>query len=151
MTRRSLVARSLLAILLASLSVFLFLTGKGHVLYLDTNSIELGDRKLRAPELSLVILDGKEIGEMGRAERVIAEVAGPSHAIRVEPLDGGEPTVRRLRLPVGRTELVVSIPAIVAGEADELVVTPFVAPPESVDIGANSFRQDESEVIPLQQ
>ncbi|HOX32613.1 MAG TPA: hypothetical protein PLB91_09785 [Spirochaetales bacterium] len=152
MIRRRLVARSILAASIAALAVLLFVRGKGHILYLDTNAVELGERRLRAPELSAVFVDGKDAGEMGRAERVIAEVAGPRHEIRVEPLSGeGEAAARSLKLPAAWTEIVISIPALLAGEADELVVTRFAAPPESAESEPNSFQQDESEVIPLAQ
>jgi hypothetical protein len=150
MSRRSLVARSALAAMIVALAVFLFLAGKGHVLYLDTNSLEAGGRALRAPELAAVSVDGAEPEEMGRAERVIVNVAGPSHEVSIEQLSGeGEKVVRKISLPTSWTEILISIPAILAGAGDELVVTRYVEP-EAVDEPAErTVQQDESDVIPL--
>ncbi len=150
MIRRRLVARSILAVAVVALAVFLFIAGKGHSLYLDTNAIERPEGKLRAPELSQVFVDGKDCGEMGRAERVIAEAVGSSCVVRVEPLSGeGEALERKVRLPTGWTDLVISIPAIVAKADDSLVVSRYTPPPAAEGPVEKTVQQAESEVIPL--
>ncbi|MBL8967161.1 MAG: hypothetical protein JNG85_09130 [Spirochaetaceae bacterium] len=151
MTKRRIVARSSLAAAVLALSVALFLTGKGHTIYLDTNSVGEGDAKLRAPELSAVYVDGSdEPEEMGRAERAIAMVMGARHVIRVESLDGDEKKASRtIRIPLAWSEVVVSIPAIMAGAGDEAVLYRFTAPPRQDEPAELTIQQADSDVIQL--
>ncbi len=143
MTTRSLVQRSCVLLGLVGLSVLLFYTGKGHTLILDTNAVTLNGQELKSAETIEVSVDGKEPESMGRAERVMLNVAGPRHTISIEVVSGGDKKVsQRFALPTFMDTAVVSIPAILNDAPREAWVTKFVPPPVE-DTPAEQMQKQE--------
>ncbi len=131
MNPRSLIQRTCAVLALIALSVYLFYTGKGHTLLLDTNAITVNGRELRAPASATVSIDGQELdAPMGRAERAMVTVSGPGHRILiVDDADSGKKVEKSFTLPTFMDRALVSIPAILGGAPEELWVTAFVPPP----------------------
>ena len=130
MTRRSLIQRSAAIFGLLLLSVFLFYIGKGHTLLIDTNALTIGDKEYRSAETVSVSIDGKPEEMLGRAERVMLTVGGPSHTIVIEVVSGAEKKVeKKLSIPTFLDMAVVSVPAILGEAPEEHWVTRFVPPP----------------------
>ena len=130
MTRRSLIQRSAAICGLLLLSVYLFYIGKGHTLLIDTNALVLGDKEYRSAETVSVSIDGKPEEMLGRAERVMVTVGGPSHTIVIEVVSGAEKKVeKKLSIPTFLDMAVVSVPAILGDAPETHWVTRFVPPP----------------------
>ena len=130
MTRRSLIQRSVAVIALLLLSVFLFYIGNGHTLLIDTNSLQVGDKEYRSAETVSVSIDGKPEEMMGRAERVMLSVGGPSHTIVIEVVSGAEKKVeKKFSIPTFLDMAVISVPAILGDAPQEHWVTRFTPPP----------------------
>lgn len=128
MTRRSLIQRSAVLLGLVLLSCYLFYTGKGHILYLDTNAVTIDGKEYKAPETLEVSVDGRQPESMGRAERAMVPVGGPRHTLSIEVVSGGDQKlVQRITLPTFVHELQVSIPAILGGAPASAWVTRFQA------------------------
>ena len=148
MTTRSLVQRSCVLLGLVALSAWLFYIGKGHTLILDTNAVNLGGQELKSAETVNVSVDGKEPESMGRAERVMVNVAGPRHTITLEVVSGGEKKVeQRFVLPTFMDTVVVSVPAILNDAPREHWVTRFVPPPPE-DAPAEQMQKQEDAPAP---
>ncbi len=148
MISRSVIARGSAVAIAVALAVFLFVIGKGHTIYLDTNLVGDEETGLRAPEYSAVTVNALEPEEMGRAERVTVTVTGGKHTVKVEPLDGSaEPVTRVIRIPLSMRDVVVSIPAIMANAPDKDVVYPFVMESYEDQEAEQTVQQEESDVI----
>lgn len=130
MTSRSLIQRACVVFGLVALSAFLFYIGKGHTLLLDTNSITINGKEMRAYQSATVFIDGKEVDTMGRAERVMLNVGGPSHTITiVDDADPAKRVERKFAIPTFLDMVIVSIPAILGDAPPEHWVALFTPPP----------------------
>jgi hypothetical protein len=141
MTKRSLIQRGGLLVALLGLSTFLFYIGKGHTLLIDTNAVTIEGKEYRSAETISVSIDGKEPEPMGRAERILATVAGPGHRILIQ-VESGEPrTVEKsFRISTWMDTAIISVPAILGETAPEHWVTKFVPPPRE-DTPAEKMQQ----------
>lgn len=127
MTKRSAIARAIALAAVFGLSAWMFVIGKGHAVYIDTNAIILDGAERAAPDTSIVTIDSLKEEEMGRAERSMVTVAGPRHKVKVESMSGdGKVWERAFSIPTSMDSVVLSIPAVIAGAPDSAVVTRFV-------------------------
>ncbi len=131
MTARSLIQRAGVVIALLVLSVYLFYIGKGHTLLIDTNTITIDGKELRAWESATVSIDGKEMDTpMGRAERVMVEVGGPKHTILiVDDADEDKRVEKEFVIPTFMDMVLVSVPAIIRDAPAEHWISRFTPPP----------------------
>ena len=130
MTSRSLIQRSGVIVGLLLLSVFLFYIGKGHTLLIDTNALKIGDKEYRSAETVSVSINGQPAEMMGRAERIMVSVGGPSHTIAIEVISGPEKKVEKaFSIPTFLDTAVVSVPAILGDAPPEHWVSRFTPPP----------------------
>ena len=143
MTSRSLIQRGGVLIGLLLLSVFLFYIGKGHTLLIDTHALKVGDKEYKSPEMVEVSINGKPAESMGRAERVLVLVGGPSHTITIEVVSGAEKKVeKKFTVPTFVDTVVVSVPAILGDAPAEHWVSTFTAPPAK-DAPAEQMMREE--------
>ena len=130
MTARSLIQRSAVIVGLLLLSVYLFYIGKGHTLLIDTTALKVGDKEYRSAETVSVSVNGLPAETMGRAERIMLAVGGPSHSITIEVISGPEKVVtQKFAIPTFLDTAVISVPAILGGAPAEHWVTRFTPPP----------------------
>ena len=111
MSARSLIQRSAVLVGLLLLSVFLFYIGKGHTLLIDTNAVTIGDKEYRSAETVSISINGLPAETMGRAERVMLAVGGPSHSITIEVISGPEKVVtQKFAIPISCAGMVIPHP-----------------------------------------
>jgi hypothetical protein len=128
MSRRSLVQRSCVLAFFLALSAFLFYVGKGHTILLDTRTLTIDGKEYRSAETVDVSVDGGKAETMGRMERVMVTVSGPSHRIVIEDLGSGTVVTKRFSLPTFAGMMLVSVPAILRDAPSAFWVTKFTAP-----------------------
>ena len=139
MTRRSLALRSAALMIVALLSVWLFIIGKGHNVYFDTRAVTVDGVEYGAPDTTAVSIDGGEVEEMGRAERAIRSVVGARHKVLAESLAGDDARAERVvKLPLDQTDVIISIPALLAGLSDDQVVLPYGSFAQAVESGGQT-------------
>ena len=129
MIMRSFVQRTLVVLGLVGLSALLFYSGKGHTLLIDTNAVTIGGVEMRSLPSVTVWVDGKEHDTMGRAERIMVLVGGPTHTIGI--VDDANPEKRvekTITLPTFMDMVVVSIPAMLGNAPPDQWVQRFVPP-----------------------
>ena len=127
--RRRLWIRIGLLAVYAGLIALSFAAGKAHTVLLDNKDTEAAE----APDGVLVAVNGGEELELYRGDRDKVTVQGQVLRVRLEVLADGAVTQKRLRLPLSQEMLLLSIPALLAG--NQPVLVPFVpenvaAPPE---------------------
>jgi len=144
MTSRSLIQRSGVVVGLVVLSFYLFYIGKGHTILVDTNAITIDGKELASAETINVSIDGKEPESMGRAERILVTVAGPSHTIAIEVVSGDEKKVTKaFTLPTFIDSPLLSIPAILNDAPASTWLSTFV--PEEIEEAAAEQMQHEGD------
>jgi hypothetical protein len=149
---RSTFQRSCLLAATLALSVALFYFGKGHTVFVDNYTITLAGQELKAVETVSVCVDGGEGEEMGKAERVQRTVAGPSHRVSVEVISGagqGTKLEKRFSVPLSWDAVVISVPAILAGQAHETFTMKYTAPPREEAPVEKTVQQADSDIIQL--
>ncbi|MDR1379747.1 MAG: hypothetical protein LBJ36_11960 [Synergistaceae bacterium] len=154
MTSRSLIQRICVVLGLVALSAYLFYTGKGHTLLLDTNAVTIGDQELSSYVSAIVSVDGKELNSpMGRAERAMLTVSGPKHKIVIvdevdtnnkKEVDTNNKKVERtFMIPTFMERVIVSIPAILGDAPVEYWVIPFTPPSvENASVEKMQYQKD---------
>ena len=127
---RRVIQRTCVVFGIIALLAYLFYAGKGHTLLIDTNSVTIADKELRSAASVTVTINGKEQDPMGRAERIMVSVQGPSHTIViVDDADSTKRVEKSFTIPTFQDTAVVSIPAILGNAAPEYWVTVFTPPP----------------------
>jgi hypothetical protein len=131
MTSRSLIQRICVVLGLVVFAVCLFYIGKEHTLLLDTNRITLDGKEFLSYPSVTVSIDGKALNSsMGRAERAMVAVSGPTHRIVVaDDAGGGKKVEKTFTIPTFMDRVLVSIPAILGGAPAEYWITPFTPGP----------------------
>lgn len=143
LSKRSLVQRAAVLAGLVVLSVVLFYIGKGHTLLIDTNAITIDGKELASAETVNVSIDGKDPESMGRAERILVNVAGPWHTIRIEVVSGDERRVeKQFTLPTFIDSPLLSIPAILHDAPAAHWLSTFV-PEEAEEAPAEQIQHQE--------
>jgi len=120
--KRRLAVRIGLLLLYAGLIALTFVTGKGHTILIDNKDTESAEGIAGV----LGTVNGGEEIELYRGDRDKAVVRGQSHRVRIELFDDGTVVEKRIRLPIGKDVLLLSLPALLAGQ--EPALFPFVAP-----------------------
>lgn len=127
---RSLIQRTALFLGIVLLSVYLYHAGKGHTLLIDTRAITVDGVEFSAPDSIAVSVNGSDEEFMGRAERLMVDVMGPRHRIRIEDLSGGIGIVEAVfEIPTRMRTAIVSVSAILGSTPKVLWVAEFVPPP----------------------
>lgn len=119
--------RLVLLIFVAVISVFLYRQGKGFDLLLDNKTVTIGEKTYHALSLVRVSINDSEPLELMKRDRDVISVVGYTHRIKVEILDMDEDVVKTVekefRLDRAAGDL-LSLPALVAGEPDWIIVRP---------------------------
>ena len=143
LAKRSLLQRAAVLVGLVVLSVVLFYIGKGHTLLIDTHAITIDGQELSSAETVNVSIDGKEPESMGRAERILVNVAGPRHTISIEVVSGEQRRVeQQFTLPTFIDSPLLSIPAILHHAPATHWLSTFV-PEEAEEAAAEQIQHQE--------
>jgi hypothetical protein len=119
---RRLIVHAVLLAAAVGLAALFFVTGKGHTLLIDNKDAE--DGSVQAIDGVMVSVDRQEALELYRGDRDKAVVKGQAHTISIEVIADGTKIRKKIRLPIGREMLLLSVPKLAAGL--EPSVVPFV-------------------------
>jgi hypothetical protein len=137
---RRLIVRAALLAAAVGLAALFFVTGKGHTLLIDNKDAE--DGSVRAIDGVMVSVDRQEALELYRGDRDKAVVKGQAHTISIEVIADGTKIRKKIRLPIGREMLLLSVPKLAAGLEPSVVPfvpTQVVAPREEGAGESNAF------------
>jgi len=115
------VIRCGLVVVLIILGVFLYIVGKENVIFIDNKDITIDGVTHSATAAYEIWIDGKQVGRSALAvgKRNSASVAGPSHVIELQAIQDKEPVgekiVKEFRISARDYQVILNIPALVAG------------------------------------
>lgn len=125
-------------VLVLLLAVFLYHYGKQHTVYIDNRTIEIDGQSYKALDWAEVLVDGGDSQEYSPRTRREATVLRQKHSIHVvyedEDFNQFEVDVE-FKVPVNETQVVLSLPALVAGLSEDQFLTEFV--PMAQQLGLN--------------
>ncbi len=123
---RRIILRSGLAVVWIGVMVAIFLSDRGHTVFVDNKGTAIGadgtSGSYEAVEFIKVSMDGGKGVEFFEGDRDRFPVVGSKHRIRVEFTDGRPPLEKEFRLPLMTDLFLLSVPKMIAG------IDPFVEP-----------------------
>ena len=135
------------------LAVFLYHYGKQHTVYVDNRTIEIDGVSYKALDWAEVSVDGREAEKYSPRTRREETVIRQKHTIHVvyEDEDFNQFEVdAEFTVPLNETQVVLSLPALVAGLEEDQYITEFVpmAQQLGLNIGGGSAAAAEAEAAP---
>ncbi len=118
-----------LIVLVILLAVFLYHFGMQHTIYVDNRTIEIDGESYRALDWAMVSVDGSESQEYSPRTRREEVVMRQKHTIHVVYEDDDFNEVEfdaSFTLPVNEKQIVLSLPALLAGLDQSQYLTEFV-------------------------
>ena len=124
--------------------VIMFIIGRGHTVYFDNTKLELNGKTIEPFHKVDVIVKGEKVAKLRAKERGMASCRGQSFdmdLVITEEKDGPSKTVHvGMGLPYNLDGIVINLPALMAGESEDVYMTEFVS--QAVDTSA-----DDEEVV----
>lgn len=118
--RRNLIRAGLVVVLIL-LAIFLYRTGKEHVIVIDNVDFTVaGGQVLTADRSYKVWIDGKELGIVNPAKRRAINLSRLNHKVVLEQTPGGTRVEKKFKLKPS-DDAVINVPALVHGQAGWLV------------------------------
>ena len=142
-TKRTLL-RLTAAAALAALAGAMMAAGRGHTVYLDNQPLEYGGTVYEAPWQVTAAADGREAARLSAGERGAAACMGQTFRVNLAVIweEGGaeEWVDLTVSLPYNQDELLLNLPACLAGLPREVWLWEFVSavPAEQTEDGAAS-------------
>lgn len=128
--RRKLLFMGLTLLVLVGLAVGMYVSGRGHTVYLDNKTIEYEGVSYPAVYRAEVIVGNEEAAQLGKRERGMATWIGRSFQMRVHMTGekDGEPIAHdfSVTLPFHDDGIVLNLPALAAGLPREAYLSIFV-------------------------
>lgn len=87
MKKKLFIIRFTILALLILLSIFLYITGKEHKIFIDNKNISLNGVSYIAEKSFKIVIDGKDCGIIEKGERMVAKVTGTRHIVTIEELE----------------------------------------------------------------
>jgi hypothetical protein len=116
-----------LLVVLVLIGMYLYTSGKQHMLFVDNKALDLEGKSYPAAESVRVSFDGGEALELVSGDRDVAHVVGPGHTVKVEVLNESGDVVNTLDGDfkwVSSKKGMFSVPAFLGGAPSPLVDSP---------------------------
>ena len=143
-SNRKWVFRIIALLIVIALCVVMFIIGRGHTVYFDNTKLELNGKTIQPFYKVEVVVKGEKVAKLREKERGMASCMGQSFdmdLVITEEKDGDSKTVHvGMALPYSLDGIVINLPALMAGESEDVYMTEFVS--QAVDTSA-----DDEEVV----
>ena len=117
-TKKTLVLRIVLIVVLVAVAALMFLIGRGHTVYFDNRALDYNGQSAAAPYKIEVTVDGERVAKLYDGERGMASTMGQNFSMIVEiTQDKGGDSVSSavsLKLPYHMDGIILNIPAMMA-------------------------------------
>ena len=132
-------------LLIIILAVFLYHYGKQHNIYVDNRTIEIDGVEYKAIEWAEVSVDGRDAKEYYPRTRQEEVVQRQKHSIHIlyEDEDFNQFEVdAEFTIPLNEKEIVLSLPALVAGLGEDKYLVEFVPMAQQLGIDTGAAVED---------
>ena len=133
-TKKMIVLRIVLVLVLLGVAALMFVIGRGHTVYFDNKSGEYNGQTYETPYKIEVSVDGDKVAKLYDGERGMASTMGQKFAMIVEITQekGGDSVAHAvtLTLPYNMDGIILNIPAMMAGLPAEAYLSEFIIEPD---------------------
>ena len=126
-------------VLILVIAALMFVIGRGHTVYLDNKTIEYNGQTYNADYQITIMKDGQKLTDLRKTERGMSVNIGQNMKLTLrikQTIDGNEETKDvRIKLPYSMDNIIINLPAYLAGLPEEAYLTEFISAPEPEDNG----------------
>lgn len=129
-SKRTLLIRIGAILLLVAVAAVMFVIGRGHTVYIDNKTLEVGEESYTYMNKVVVRVNGEQIAKLAKRERGMATCIGQGFdmELTVTREKGGEEEIIpiHLDLPYSMDGIIFNVPAYLAGLPADVYMTEFV-------------------------
>ena len=134
---RRLLFRAGAILLLLLIAGTMFIIGRGHTVYLDNKVLEYNGQTYATPYKVVVSVGGEQVAKLYDKERGKAISIGQKFTMSLEITEtkGGseKTTVIPLRLPYNMDNIIINLPALLAGLPQKAYLSEFIIVPSETE------------------
>ena len=138
---------SLVVVILVTIAMFII--GRGHTIYFDNKSAEIGGESIDTPYSIEVYVKGEKVAKLKGGERGMAETMGQNFDMQlvVTKEKGGKSQKINVSLPVpyNMDGVIINLPVMLAGKGAEDYMSEFVPTPSAAELEDEEVITDETE------
>ncbi len=140
--------RGLALLVVLAIAVAMFIIGRGHTVYFDNKSAEVGGQTIEAPYSIEVYVKGEKAAKLKSGERGMAETMGQSFDMQlvVTKEKGGASSRINVSLPIpyNMDGVILNLPVMLAGKGPEDYMTEFIPTPSAEEQADEEVITDET-------
>ena len=148
MKARKIIFRILALAILIGIAAAMFVIGRGHTIYFDNKTLEAEDGTVYKPYYKIdVLVNGEKVAKLGEEDRGMVSTMGQkfSMELHITPKKDSKKvgSAVKLELPYDMDGIILNLPALLNGAAEEDYMEEFIPAPEVEDEDADSVVTDE--------
>lgn len=140
--------RAIALLLVLAIAVTMFIIGRGHTVYFDNKSAEVGGQTIETPYSIEVYVKGEKAAKLKSGERGMAETMGQAFDMQlvVTKEKGGTSSRINVSLPIpySMDGVIINLPVMLAGKGPEDYMTEFIPTPSAEESADEEVITDET-------
>ncbi len=140
--------RGLALIVVIGIAAAMFVIGRGHTIYFDNKSAEVGGTTIDAPYSIEVYVKGEKAAKLKSGERGMADTMGQTFDMQlvVTKEKGGTSSRVNVSLPIpyNMDGVILNLPVLLAGKGPEDYLTEFIPTPSAEEEADEEVVTDET-------
>ena len=140
--------RGLALIVVIGIAAAMFVIGRGHTIYFDNKSAEVGGTTIDAPYSIEVYVKGEKAAKLKSGERGMADAMGQTFDMQlvVTKEKGGTSSRVNVSLPIpyNMDGVILNLPVMLAGKGPEDYLTEFIPTPSAEEEADEEVVTDET-------
>ena len=140
--------RGLALIVVIGIAAAMFVIGRGHTIYFDNKSAEVGGTTIDAPYSIEVYVKGEKAAKLKSGERGMADTMGQTFDMQlvVTKEKGGTSSRVNVSLPIpyNMDGVILNLPVMLAGKGPEDYLTEFIPTPSAEEEADEEVVTDET-------
>lgn len=142
--------RGLALLVVIAIAALMFIIGRGHTVYFDNKTVEVGGQTIEAPYSIEVYVKGEKAAKLKSGERGMVDTMGQSFDMQlvVTKEKGGTSSRINVSLPIpyNMDGVILNLPVMLAGKGPEDYLSEFIPTP-STEIEDEEVITDETEEL----
>lgn len=134
--KRRLLFQAAAVVLLVVIAYSMTIIGRGHTVYLDCKTVEYEGQTYKPAYKTVVYVDGEQVAKLYDKERGSATCIGQTFTVTLEITQekGGSEELVAYNIPLPRKmdNIIINLPAFLAGLPEEAYLSEFIPSPEQV-------------------
>lgn len=143
-SKKTLLIRIGAILLLVAIAALMFLIGRGHTVYIDNKTLEVGEESYGYVNKVVVKVNGEQVAKLAKRERGMATCIGQSFdmELTVTREKGGDEEIIpvHLNLPYSMDGIIFNVPGYLAGLPADTYLSEFVA-------AAPTQKEEDEEIV----